>query len=92
MFADHFKKLNKRTYGSVRASYTGASNKPFVIYSDYYGHEGYVTALVNSSISGLLWGPEIRSAQTAEKWVRRFQTVCFSLMMKRNAWASRTQP
>jgi alpha-D-xyloside xylohydrolase len=92
MFADHFKKQNKRTFGLVRSSYIGASSKGFVVYSDYYGHEGYVTALVNSSMSGLLWTPEIRSAQSAEEWIRRFQTVCFSPMMQLNAWASSTKP
>ncbi|GGW46025.1 TIM-barrel domain-containing protein [Arenibacter certesii] len=92
MFSDHFKKQNKRTYGLVRSSYTGASNKDFVLYSDYYGHEGFVTALVNSSLSGLLWTPEIRSAKSAEEWIRRFQTVSFSPMMQLNAWASSTKP
>ena len=92
MFADHLKKQNQRTYSLVRSSYIGASSKGFVIYSDYYGHEGYVTALVNSSMSGLLWTPEIRSAQSAEEWIRRFQTVCFSPMMQLNAWASSTKP
>lgn len=92
MFTEHLKKQNKRIYSLVRSSYTGASSKGFVIYSDYYGHEGYVTALVNSSMSGLLWTPEIRSAKSAEEWLRRFQTVCFSPVMQLNAWASKTKP
>jgi alpha-glucosidase (family GH31 glycosyl hydrolase) len=92
MFADHFKKQNKRTYGLVRSSYTGASSKGFVIYSDYYDHEGYVTALANSSLAGVLWTPKIRSAESAEEWIRRFQTVCFSPMMQLNAWVSGTKP
>ncbi len=92
MFTEHFKKKNIRTYGLVRASYTGASSKGFVIYSDYYGHKGYVTALVNSSLSGLLWTPEIRSANSAEEWIRRFQTVCFSPMVQLNAWFSSMKP
>jgi len=92
MFSDHFHQQNKRTYGLVRSSYTGASSKSFVIYSDYYGHEGYVTALANSSLAGVLWTPEIRSAKSAEEWIRRFQTVCFSPMMQLNAWASSLKP
>jgi alpha-glucosidase (family GH31 glycosyl hydrolase) len=92
MLTDHFRKQNRRTYGLVRSSYTGASSKNFVIYSDYYGHEGYVTALANSSLAGVLWTPEIRSADSAEEWVRRFQTVCFSPMMQLNAWASSKKP
>jgi alpha-glucosidase (family GH31 glycosyl hydrolase) len=92
IFNDHFKEQNKRTYSLVRSSYTGASSKNFVIYSDYYGHKGYVTALVNSSLAGVLWTPEIRSAGSAEEWIRRFQTVCFSPMAMLNAWASGTKP
>jgi len=89
---DNFKNQNKRTYGLVRSSYTGATSKGFVIYSDYYGHEGYVTALTNSSLSGLLWVPEIRNAKSAEEWIRRFQSVCFSPMMMLNAWSSGKKP
>ena len=92
MICDYLKKQNKRTYGLVRSSYIGASNKSFVIYSDYYDHKGYVTALVNSLLTGVLWTPEIRSAKSAEEWIRRFQTVCFSPMMMLNAWASGTKP
>lgn len=92
MFNDHFRKQNKRTYSLVRASYTGASSKNFVLYSDYYGHKGYVTALANSSLSGLLWTPEIRTAESSEEWVRRFQTVAFSPLMQLNGWASGLKP
>lgn len=92
MLVDHLKEQNKRTYGLVRSSYIGASSKNFVLYSDYYGHEGYVTALVNSSLSGLLWTPEIRNANSSEEWIRRFQTVCFSPMMQLNAWSSGKKP
>ena len=92
ILTNQFREQNKRTYGLVRSSYAGASSRGFVLYSDYYGHEGYVTALVNSSLAGVLWTPEIRSADSAEEWVRRFQTVCFSPMMLLNAWASSTKP
>jgi alpha-D-xyloside xylohydrolase len=92
MFGDHLKKQNKRTYGLIRSSYVGASSNPFVIYSDHYDHKGYVTALVNSSLSGILWSPEIRSAKSAEEWIRRFQTACFSPLMQLNAWASSKKP
>lgn len=92
MFVDFLKKQNKRTYGLVRSSYIGASNHNFVIYSDYYKHRGYVTALANSSMAGILWTPEIRSADSAEEWIRRFQSVCFSPLMMLNAWASGKKP
>ncbi|NND05419.1 MAG: glycoside hydrolase family 31 protein [Saprospiraceae bacterium] len=88
----HFRQQNRRTYGLVRSSYIGATNLNFVLYSDYYDHEGYVTALANASLSGLLWTPEIRSAKSGEEWIRRFQSVCFSPLMMLNAWASGTKP
>ena len=89
---DHFKQQNKRTYGLVRSSYAGAPSQNFVIYSDYYGHEGYVTALSNSSLAGVLWTPEVRDAQSPEEWVRRFQSVCYSPMLLLNSWASNKKP
>lgn len=91
-FSDYFHSQNKRTYGLVRSSYIGASNHNFVVYSDYYDHKGYITALINSSFSGILWTPEIRSAESSEEWIRRFQTVCFSPMMMLNAWHSGKKP
>lgn len=92
MFDDYFKKQNVRTYGLIRSAYIGASNHNFVLYSDYYDHKGYVTALANASLSGLLWTPEIRSADSAEEWIRRFQSVCFSPLMMLNAWSSGKKP
>jgi alpha-D-xyloside xylohydrolase len=92
MFMDRFREMNKRTYGLVRSSNGAASSSGFVIYSDYYGHEGYVTALVNCSLAGVLWTPEIRSARSDEEWVRRFQSVCFSPMVQLNAWSSGKKP
>lgn len=92
MFDDYFKKQNIRTYGLIRSAYIGASNHNFVLYSDYYDHKGYVTAVANASLSGLLWTPEIRSADSAEEWIRRFQSVCFSPLMMLNAWSSGKKP
>lgn len=91
-FMDQFRKQNQRTYGLVRASNAGASAMGFVIYSDHYDHEGYVTALTNCSLGGVLWTPEIRSARSPEEWVRRFQSVAFSPMLLLNAWFSGTKP
>lgn len=91
-FMDRFRDLNQRTYGLVRASNAGASAMGFVLYSDYYDHKGYVTALTNCSLGGVLWTPEIRSARSPEEWVRRFQSVAFSPMLLLNAWFSGTKP
>ncbi len=90
--ASWFKEINKRTYGLVRASNAGASNFPYVIYNDYYSHQDFIIALVNSSFIGVLWTPEVRASKTAEEWVRRMQSVCFSPMAMINAWADGTKP
>ncbi|MBS1748527.1 MAG: DUF5110 domain-containing protein [Bacteroidetes bacterium] len=87
-----FRERNQRTYGLVRASNAGASSFPYVIYNDYYSHKDFITALINSSFIGVLWTPEVRASHTAEEWVRRMQTVCFSPMAMLNAWADGTKP
>jgi hypothetical protein len=55
-----------------------ASSFPYVIYNDYYNHEDFITALINSGFAGVLWTPEVRASKTAEEWLRRFQTNVFS--------------
>lgn len=89
---DLYRQKNTRTYGLVRASNAGASSFPYVIYNDYYSHQDFITALINSSFAGVLWTPEVRSSSTGEEWVRRMQTVCFSPMAMINAWADGTKP
>ncbi|MCK5102833.1 MAG: ABC transporter substrate-binding protein, partial [Cyclobacteriaceae bacterium] len=89
---DLYKTRNERTYGLVRASNAGASSFPYVIYNDYYRHEDFITALINSSFSGVLWTPEVRKSGTPEEWLRRMQTVCFSPLAMINAWADGTKP
>ncbi len=83
---------NKRTFGLVRGSNAGGVSFPYVIYNDYYNHEDFITALINSGFAGVLWTPEVRASKTAEEWLRRFQTVVFSPMAMINAWASGTKP
>lgn len=92
MTAGWFREINKRTFGLTRASNAGASGMPYVIYNDYYDHKDFITALVNSSFAGVLWTPEVRASKTAEEWVRRIQSVCFSPMAMLNAWADGTKP
>ena len=87
-----FHRRNQRTYGLIRASNAGGVSFPYVIYNDYYSHQDFVTALINSGFSGVLWTPEVRASKTGEEWLRRFQTVCFSPMAMINAWASSTKP
>ena len=90
--AKMFHQKNQRTYGLVRASNAGAVSFPYVIYNDYYNHEDFITALINSGTAGVLWTPEARASKTAEEWLRRFQTVVFSPMAMINAWSSGTKP
>jgi len=92
MTADLFRRHDRRTYGLVRASSTGASPLPYVLYTDLYDHRRFVRALCNSSFCGLLFSPEVRSAKEAADWVRRMQTVCFSPLAMLNAWSSGTKP
>ncbi|MDP6042197.1 MAG: glycoside hydrolase family 31 protein, partial [Candidatus Latescibacteria bacterium] len=87
-----YRKHNKRTFGLVRGTSAGGQSLPYVLYSDYYNHRDYITALCNSGISGLLWCPEVRSASSSEDWIRRIQTACFSPLTQLNAWASGTKP
>jgi alpha-D-xyloside xylohydrolase len=89
---DIFRQKNQRTYGLVRASNAGGVSLPYVIYNDYYNHEDFITALINSGTAGVLWTPEVRASKTAEEWLRRFQTVVFSPMAMINAWSSGTKP
>ena len=92
MTTNWFVESNRRTYGLVRASNAGASSFPYVLYNDYYSHRDFITALINSSYIGVLWTPEVRASETAEEWIRRMQTVCFSPMAMINAWADGTKP
>jgi alpha-D-xyloside xylohydrolase len=92
MLTDIYYRNNQRTYGLVRAANAGASHFPFVLYNDYYSHPDFITALVNSGFNGVLWVPEARSSKSAEEWLRRIQSVCFSPIAMINAWADGTKP
>lgn len=90
--AEMYRESNTRTYGLVRGSNAGGVSFPYVIYNDYYKHEDFITALINSGFSGVLWTPEVRASKTGEEWLRRFQSNIFSPMAMINAWASGTKP
>ncbi len=92
MTAQIYRQKNIRTYGLVRASNGGGASFPYVIYNDYYSHEDFITALINSGFCGVLWTPEVRNSKTSEEWLRRMQTVIFSPMAMLNAWSSGTKP
>ncbi len=92
LYNDLFKVRNARTYGLVRASSGAASGYPFVLYSDSYSHSQYITGVSASSLGGILWCPELRSARSGREWLNRMQTVCFSHMAMLNAWSDGTKP
>lgn len=87
-----YQQKNTRTYGLVRGSNAGGVSFPYVIYNDYYNHQDFITALINSGFAGVLWTPEVRASNSPEEWVRRFQSNVFSPMAMINAWASGTKP
>jgi alpha-glucosidase (family GH31 glycosyl hydrolase) len=89
---DVFRESNRRTFGLARGTNAGGAGFPFVLYSDSYSFAEYQTALCNSGFCGLLWCPEVRTAKTANEWLRRIQAVCFSPMAMLNAWANGTKP
>ncbi|MFZ9963615.1 MAG: TIM-barrel domain-containing protein [Terrimicrobiaceae bacterium] len=89
---DLYRPANTRTWSLVRSSNGAGSGMPFTIYSDSYNHAEYITGLSAASLSGLLWSPEVRSAETPAEWLARLQTVCFSPLAMLNAWASATKP
>ncbi|WP_353140213.1 TIM-barrel domain-containing protein, partial [Pseudopedobacter sp.] len=90
--AELYKQRNERTFGLVRASNGGGTSFPYVIYNDYYNHQDFITALINSGFAGVLWTPEVRASKSGEEWLRRFQSNVFSPMAMINAWASGTKP
>lgn len=87
-----FHQMNLRTFGLVRGSNGGGVSFPYVLYNDYYVHEDFITALVNSGFAGVLWTPEVRASKTPEEWLRRFQSNVFSPLAMINAWSSGTKP
>lgn len=90
--ADMYHERNQRTFGLVRGSNGGGAALPYVIYNDYYNHEDFITALINSGFAGVLWTPEARASKTEEEWLRRMQSVVFSPMAMINAWSTGTKP
>ena len=91
-YLEMFRQLNRRTCGLVRGSNAGGSPYPFALYSDTYAHRGFIQALANSSLAGVLWCSEVRDATSDEDWVRRFQTALFSPVMQLNGWSNGVKP
>lgn len=81
-----------RTMGQVRNLGSLAASYPYALYSDLYDHKDFVTGIVNSGFSGLLWAPEVRHGVNAEDMIRRIQTAVFSAETLINACYLRELP
>ena len=74
------------TLSEVRQMGALAAPYPFVLYSDLYDHRDFVRGVTTASLSGLLWSPEVRHAESKKDLIRRLQTVVFSVQCLINAW------
>lgn len=87
-----FHEKDQRTYGLTRSTNAGGVAFPYVVYNDRYDFREYVNGLCSCGMTGVLWCPEVRGAQTADEWIRRFQLVGISPMLLLNAWANDATP
>lgn len=87
-----YKEKNLRTWGLVRNSHALASSLPYVLYSDSYDPRCYVRGVVNEGFNGLLWTPEVRSADSIEDFYRRVEVVIFSADAVIDSWFIRNPP
>ncbi len=87
-----YRENNQRTYGLTRSTNAGGVGFPYIIYNDRYDFKEFVTGLCSCGFTGSLWCPEVRGAQTAQEWVRRFQLLAISPMLLLNAWANDATP
>jgi len=85
-FYELFKNKNKRTWGEVRAQYSYAAPYPFLLYTDLYEHKDYISMLVNMGFSGIMYSPEIRTADSKADLYRRMLTGIFSPKLEMNIW------
>lgn len=76
----------KPTLSEIRNMGALAAPYPFVLYSDLYDHRDFVRGVATSSLSGLLWTPEVRHAHSKEELLRRLQSNVFSVQCLINAW------
>lgn len=89
---DLYRSHDRRTYGLARGTNAGSPALPFVLYSDSYDFDEYLTAVCNSGFCGVLWSPEVRGASTSDEWLRRIQLVCMSSLAMLNGYASNLHP
>lgn len=76
----------KPTLSEIRSMGALAAPYPFVLYSDLSDITAFLTGVVNSGFSGILWTPEVRDGATKKELIRRLQMVTFSVQCLINAW------
>jgi alpha-D-xyloside xylohydrolase len=81
-----FRAANLRTWGDVRATTALAAPLPFNLYSDAYSFDEYLRQLVNASLTGLLWSPEVRQADHLEELLNRAALSAFAPQMCLDMW------
>ena len=78
--------LSGPTLSQIRQMGALAAPWPFVLYSDLYDHRDFVRGIAAAGLSGLLWTPEVRHAESKKDMIRRLQTAVFSVQCLINAW------
>ncbi len=76
----------KETLSEIRSMGALAAPYPFVLYSDLSNIKAFLTGVVNSGFSGILWTPEVRNCETKKELLRRLLMVTFSVQCLVNAW------
>ena len=76
----------RKTMSEVRSMGALAASYPFVLYSDLSNIKAFLTGVVNSGFSGILWTPEVRGCDSKKEILRRLQMVTFSVQCLVNAW------
>lgn len=76
----------KPTYSEVRNVGALASSYPFVVYSDLYDYNDFIRGICSAGLSGILWTPEVRHADSGEEFLKRLQLVIFSPQCLINGW------
>ena len=82
----------RQTLSEVRNAGALAAKYPFVLYSDLYDHKDFIRGNANAGFSGILWTPEVRDAKSKKDFIRRLQTVVFSVQCIINAWYCEKAP
>jgi alpha-D-xyloside xylohydrolase len=83
---DLYQRRNLRTWGEVRAQYIFSAPYPFILYSDWYTHRDYISMVLNMGFSGIMYSPEIRTADSKADLYRRMLTGIFSPKLELNIW------